>query len=125
MRRDSAFSLIEVLFAWILLSLSLAALNKVLMRVQIQTGHLQQSQSLALWMGDLQHALRRLEADSDWSQWVHAEAQKLRAIVPQSLLRIERLQEQHRWVYIVHVEYTEVVYAEGQNQMIQFKVVHP
>lgn len=105
MARESAFSLIEVLIALVLVSMSTMALNKVLLARCYYMRDSMMDQSITLLLWSMVDALRYVEQGSEETEIVAYWRQQLKAVDPHSDLMVQRLKVENRWVYTIQVRW--------------------
>ena len=104
MVRQSAFSLIEVLIALVCVSISTAALNKVLLDSRYYFRRFAVEQSITTVVWNICEVFRFLADSSEVGETLVYWRQRLKAIDPQSDLKVQRLKVNNRWVYTIWVQ---------------------
>ncbi len=104
MLRQSAFSLIEVLIALVCVSISTAALNKVLLDSAYYFRTLAVEQSITILAWNICEAFRFLADPSEAAETVAYWRQRLKAVDPQSDLKVQGSKVENRWVYTIQVQ---------------------
>jgi prepilin-type N-terminal cleavage/methylation domain-containing protein len=104
MVRQSAFSLIEVLIALVCVSISSAALNKVLLDNCYYFRTLAVEQSITTLAWNICEAVRFLADPSEAAETVAYWRQRLKGVDPKSDLKVQGLKVNNRWVYTIQVQ---------------------
>ncbi|MBP6103881.1 MAG: prepilin-type N-terminal cleavage/methylation domain-containing protein [Gammaproteobacteria bacterium] len=104
MVRQSAFSLIEVLIALLCVSISTAALNKVLLDSCYYFRRLAVEQSITTLAWNICEAFRFLTDPSEAAETLAYWRQRLKLVDPQSDLKVQCSKVENRWVYTIQVQ---------------------
>lgn len=108
MLRESAFSLTEMLMALVLVSMSVAGLNRLFLEQGYYLRYCARAQFIAHLQWHLADSLRFV-ARSEGSQAVDSMAywhQRLKEIDPQADLRVECLRVENRWLYTIRIRWS-------------------
>ena len=104
MLRQSAFSLMEVLIALVCVSISTAALNKLLLDSAYYFRTLAVEQSITILAWNICEAFRFLADPSDAAETVAYWRKRLKTVDPQSDLKVQGSKVENRWVYTIQVQ---------------------